>query len=399
MYGQILLLQIFFMACSTTSQAATPMLYGVTEGSIYKEFVMVYWFDSQAQATISKDGGSAESLGNRSKIYADGQYQIKLTKNQGGTSQTNTVNFQIDSAKPRATLVTHNDPSKTELAIQFTKNSYTGKPIIVIWTEDLNGNFLENLYVSTVAATNYMRFSNNNVKRPQAVPYWAHKTCPPSQSGSHTIYLADPTIPLPAGLDAVSGATQMLGFILKTHVPPPGSGNSIKVLMEINQSFDSGWYFGTSNPIREETDEPSGATFGADPYYAASQEPSLIYAVEVPLNQPGSYTVTEPVGYSHYGGRTGTLYTDFYADDNGTERYKFDIAQQMVGSFSVTVVGGQQKLPGDINGDGEVDLQDAIYGLRICAGIADSANMDADVNEDGKIGLAEVIYILEQVAQ
>jgi hypothetical protein len=60
---------------------------------------------------------------------------------------------------------------------------------------------------------------------------------------------------------------------------------------------------------------------------------------------------------------------------------------------------------GDINGDGTVGLDDAIFALQICADIELSSpiappnqSLDADVNEDGTFGLEEVIYILQDVS-
>jgi hypothetical protein len=53
---------------------------------------------------------------------------------------------------------------------------------------------------------------------------------------------------------------------------------------------------------------------------------------------------------------------------------------------------------GDLNGDGQVDLQDVIYGLQVLT--ADDAGrlyIEADVNGDRKIGMDEVIYVLEKV--
>jgi len=57
-------------------------------------------------------------------------------------------------------------------------------------------------------------------------------------------------------------------------------------------------------------------------------------------------------------------------------------------------------IPGDVNGDGNVDLADAMPVLRILAGIpVGNVNLNADVNGDGKIGLEELGYILQKVAE
>ena len=376
------------------------MIYGVTQGSTYivtsNEYVRIYWFDSNAEATLALGDGNPEPYSMKSPISEDGEYRIELTVTEGGQIFTNAVEFQIDSSETPL-LITNEDPALTGLSIEFEPDSYTGKPIIVMWLEDMSGKFLQNLYISNAAATNYMRFTNNIVKRPQSVPYWAHKACPAStDSNGDTIYLADPATPLPEGLDGVSGATQRFGFQLDTHVVSADEGAQVKVMLEINQSFDDGWYFDSDNEV-DLDEEPDGVLeegqiFDDDDYYFGSNEPSLVYEVVISLDQPGTYTTSEPVGYGHYAGRTGTLYTDFYALDGSTERYKFDHAHRMVGEIAVTV----HKLAGDITGDFVVDLRDAVTGLKVCGGENVSANINADVGDDARIGLKEVIYIMDQ---
>ncbi len=54
--------------------------------------------------------------------------------------------------------------------------------------------------------------------------------------------------------------------------------------------------------------------------------------------------------------------------------------------------------PGDVSGDGTVDLRDAILVLKVLAGISDKGiYTEADVSEDGNIGMEEVIFILRSV--
>ncbi len=60
--------------------------------------------------------------------------------------------------------------------------------------------------------------------------------------------------------------------------------------------------------------------------------------------------------------------------------------------------------PGDLDGNGQGELADAILGLQVLSGMSppglrgDFAVSGADVNGDGKIGIAEVIYILQKAA-
>jgi len=53
--------------------------------------------------------------------------------------------------------------------------------------------------------------------------------------------------------------------------------------------------------------------------------------------------------------------------------------------------------PGDINGDGDVGIADAILALRILTGMeqSDTVIKEADVNGDDSIGLAEALYIMQ----
>jgi len=55
---------------------------------------------------------------------------------------------------------------------------------------------------------------------------------------------------------------------------------------------------------------------------------------------------------------------------------------------------------GDIDGDGVVDLADAILVLQMLAHIHHRhIHVNADVNEDGRIGQAEAIYILQELSK
>jgi len=60
---------------------------------------------------------------------------------------------------------------------------------------------------------------------------------------------------------------------------------------------------------------------------------------------------------------------------------------------------------GDIDGNGDVDLADAIIAFKILSGIdttglirSDYATSGADVNNDNKVDMEEVIYILQKKA-
>ena len=57
--------------------------------------------------------------------------------------------------------------------------------------------------------------------------------------------------------------------------------------------------------------------------------------------------------------------------------------------------------PGDLDGDEDIDLVDAILALRVLAGIESSSTMHkgGDVNGNGKLGMEETIFILQTVSR
>jgi hypothetical protein len=56
-------------------------------------------------------------------------------------------------------------------------------------------------------------------------------------------------------------------------------------------------------------------------------------------------------------------------------------------------------VPGDIDGNREIQLQDAILALQVLAGITPQIplKLEADINGDAKLSLEEAIHILQKV--
>ncbi|MEI7672819.1 MAG: dockerin type I repeat-containing protein [Deltaproteobacteria bacterium] len=69
----------------------------------------------------------------------------------------------------------------------------------------------------------------------------------------------------------------------------------------------------------------------------------------------------------------------------------------------VEVSGGADPfIRGDINGDRQITLADAILALQLLGRFPPAGqiiNPRSDINNDGKIGLAEAIYLLQKVAE
>ncbi len=316
-----------------------PEVIGITDGSVYTNnemvrndnFVQAFFTPvpgTTCSATLQKDSELPAVYTSGTKIIGAGSYQLVVTAEDTGTGLTadKIVNFVMNPSDQGSTFITNNNIFDTKLEITYNYNTYytirAGKPLFAVWAEDANGNFLHNLYVSTVPATNIMRYSQNWAARPQALPYWAHKACEPY--GADSIYIATPDIP--PDLDAVTGATNMAGFKVITNVNTD-TNRIIRILFEINQSFDTGWYFNDA--------------FSTDKYYkgTGSYEPALVYGTLIDLDNLQPEYSLDLIGYSHFAGSDGNLYTDYYAIDPDTElsRYIFDHATSMVGSITVTV--------------------------------------------------------------
>jgi gluconolactonase len=78
----------------------------------------------------------------------------------------------------------------------------------------------------------------------------------------------------------------------------------------------------------------------------------------------------------------------------------FITAKTAVYSLAMSVKGVSYSVAGDVNGDGDVNLEDAILALKIMSGISltETINLNSDVNGDNRIGMEEVVYILQVVA-
>jgi hypothetical protein len=76
-------------------------------------------------------------------------------------------------------------------------------------------------------------------------------------------------------------------------------------------------------------------------------------------------------------------YTDTEANTSGKALFRFTI---------------QPPLMGDVSGNGEVNLEDAVLALQVVSGFTPTVTLTGDVNADNRIGLPEAIYILQEIS-
>jgi hypothetical protein len=85
------------------------------------------------------------------------------------------------------------------------------------------------------------------------------------------------------------------------------------------------------------------------------------------------------------------------------ERFNSTTVQNVVvqaGQETPVTIRMVPPMPGDIDGNGGVNLADAILALQVISRITTigTVHKEADVNGDGRIGMAEAIYILQKIA-
>lgn len=195
------------------------------------------------------------------------------------------------------TIVTNAGGKGLEIQIEFVRGKFHNHPLLAVWLEDMEGNYIQTLYVAKSIATGvfqrgkpeWQHWAEGEVRRPAALPYWGHKRGVKAADG---LYVPDKTTQVP---DAYSGATPKGDFILQTKPDQPVS-KPFRVLLEINQPWDWNQYW-TNNK------------FPDDPEYKTSSQPAVVYEAIIDPNVKGK-TEMKPIGHSHYSGKDGTLTSD-----------------------------------------------------------------------------------------
>ena len=171
-------------------------------------------------------------------------------------------------------------------------------PLLAVWLEDTAGKYIQTLYVSRSVATKVFTYAIQEDNRwiispgrmTRTLPYWAHKK---DVNDEGDIYLYNDQQAVP---DAYTGATPQAGFTLVTRADGP-LPVKFKVMLEINQKWDRNEYWAPDK-------------YPGDEFYKMSCQPALVYEAIIETGSQKKFHQMKLIGYSHYTGKTGELFTD-----------------------------------------------------------------------------------------
>jgi hypothetical protein len=135
----------------------------------------------------------------------------------------------------------------------------------------------------------------------------------------------------------------------------------------------------------------------------------LIGSVSMTGDQAGQFVIEtdDCSGRSLLPSETCTVSIRFFPITPGRARAGFNIPSNdpYTPVLQTALIGRGTVMKGDVNGDGTLDMDDAVGALKIVSGLSmelspqftlgDESVRDADVNGDGATGMAEAIYVLE----
>ncbi|MCF8380374.1 MAG: hypothetical protein K9H49_12395 [Bacteroidales bacterium] len=199
---------------------------------------------------------------------------------------------------PPENIISNEAGEGQTLEIKFEKGSKHNHPLMAAWLEDMDGNYIQSLFVAKSIATGVFEHGKTSeghweageIRRPAALPVWSHKRGIKAKDG---LYTPGPDTKVP---DAYTGATPMRDFVLLSKLDKKLSGK-FRIRLEINQTWD--WNeFWTNNkyPDNEE--------------YKTSCQPALVYEAIVDFDSGEKEYPMKVIGHSHYAGENGEINDD-----------------------------------------------------------------------------------------
>uniref|UniRef100_UPI0035673F04 hypothetical protein n=1 Tax=Mariniphaga sediminis TaxID=1628158 RepID=UPI0035673F04 len=198
------------------------------------------------------------------------------------------------------TIRTYPENPVLQMEIEFQKGDAFNHPSFVAWIEDLEGNYIETLYITKYVgkgkfghgeiAPGKWKNEPGEARRPATLPYWSHKR---NIKASDGLYIPSPETAVP---DAVTSATPRSNFKLETATNFTAE-KKFRILFEINQAWDANKFW-TNNK------------FEGDMNYFGSLQPAIVYAVTIDPAASETEYYLNPIGHSHPTGANGVLFTD-----------------------------------------------------------------------------------------
>jgi hypothetical protein len=184
------------------------------------------------------------------------------------------------------------------LEIDFQRGPEHNHPLMVVWIEDIDGNYIQTLYVAESIAKGVFGHGDKTtgkwlpgpIRRPAALPVWAHSRGVQEEDG---LYIPTEETAIP---DAYTGATPPAHFILLARADNT-LPEKFYVYFEINQTWD--WNkFWTNNKYPDDDD------------YKTSCQPALVYRALISKSEMNGPKSLELIGHSHYNGSNGEIDSD-----------------------------------------------------------------------------------------
>ncbi|MFW5699276.1 MAG: hypothetical protein ACOCXS_00055 [Bacteroidota bacterium] len=195
-------------------------------------------------------------------------------------------------------ITTNTSLDGSMLEVHFTAGSEHNHPLMAIWIEDMEGNYLQTIYVAKSIAKGVFEHGDASsgkwmpgaIRRPAALPVWSHSHGVKAEDG---LYIPSEKNPLP---DAVTGATPKANFTVTSKLKSDISGPFV-VKFEINQPWDFNEYW--TNNKYPDNDE-----------YKTSCQPALVYGITLNASDKSQWKALELLGHAHYAGENGKIYED-----------------------------------------------------------------------------------------
>ncbi|WP_083189880.1 hypothetical protein [Orenia metallireducens] len=221
----------------------------------------------------------------------------------------------MSNASKRSTITTRKDVGGKEIRLEIKEGEHWNHrlpllpwlpffkikttPQIAVWIEDLEGDYLDTLYVTEKTATQSWQKApgdstpKEKIRRKSSLPHWTYQRNVKYGDG---LYL--PTKEKPVA-DVITSATPEAGFELLSKIEE--KYNKVILKVEINNSTDFNKYY--PKDAKKGDANYSGGEWG-------SGQPAIVYATTVNLKGDKKFYSLQAIGHSSPNGENGKLYPD-----------------------------------------------------------------------------------------